>query len=181
MVLKSVCRLTWHSPRITLAEAVTLKIRPSVSTWVLLLRDICSQYHISYLSWLTLLQIRLKPMHTYLIMHYQPSVRIMSLVSYTTYVACINFIHEWRTIDFLSNFSWQFYLLLQSFCQKSVERQWPKKSFFILRYVRYVWPRVWIVASRLICQHDHFKNMTRFILKMISYRKYVIPESSQLF
>ena len=28
--------------------------------------------------------------------HYKPSVRIIDLVSYTTYVVCINFIHKWR-------------------------------------------------------------------------------------
>ena len=30
---------------------------------------------------------------TYLIGHYTPSVRIIDLVSHTTYVVCVNFIH----------------------------------------------------------------------------------------
>ena len=51
---------------------------------------------------------------TYIIGHYNPSVRIIDLVSHTTYVVCVNFIHTWRdlqfkvdcrTTDFLRNFS----------------------------------------------------------------------------
>ena len=47
-----------------------------------------------------------------------------------TQVACVNFIHEWRELqfnvekDFFQSFS-------QSFCQKSVERKPPKKYFFL--------------------------------------------------
>ena len=33
--------------------------------------------------------------HTYIIGHYNPSVRIIDLVSHTTYVVCINFMHKW--------------------------------------------------------------------------------------
>ena len=32
--------------------------------------------------------------------HYNPSVRIIDLVSYTTYVVCVNFIHKWRDLQF---------------------------------------------------------------------------------
>ena len=32
---------------------------------------------------------------TYIIGHYNPSVRIMDLVPCTTYVMCFNFIHKW--------------------------------------------------------------------------------------
>ena len=32
---------------------------------------------------------------TYIIGHYNPSVRIIGLVSHTTYVVRVNFIHEW--------------------------------------------------------------------------------------
>ena len=59
---------------------------------------------------------------TYIIGRYNPSVRIIDLVSHTTYVVCVNFIHKWRdqqfNVDserqiFLRNFSWQFYLLTE--------------------------------------------------------------------
>ena len=32
--------------------------------------------------------------------HYNPSVRIIDLVSHTTYVVCVNFIHKWRNLQF---------------------------------------------------------------------------------
>ena len=38
--------------------------------------------------------------HTYIIGHYNPSVGIIDLVSHTTYVVCINFIHKWRDLQF---------------------------------------------------------------------------------
>ena len=40
---------------------------------------------------------------TYIIGHYNPSVRIIDLVSYTTYVGCVNFIHKWRDLQFKVN------------------------------------------------------------------------------
>ena len=42
--------------------------------------------------------------YTYIIIHsiyhYNPSVRIIDLVSHTTYVLCVNFIHMWRDLQF---------------------------------------------------------------------------------
>ena len=79
---------------------------------------------------------------TYIIGHYNPSVRIMDLVSYTTYVVCVNFIHKWRDLQFKVDSERQFFLeklfmafnYSQSFCQKSAERKSPKKyfSYFVL-------------------------------------------------
>ena len=37
---------------------------------------------------------------TYIIGHYNPSVRIIDLLSHTTYFVCINFIHKWRDLQF---------------------------------------------------------------------------------
>ena len=37
---------------------------------------------------------------TYIIDHYNSSVRIIDLVSHTTYVACVNFIYKWRDLQF---------------------------------------------------------------------------------
>ena len=34
--------------------------------------------------------------HTYIISHYNPSVRIINLVSHTSYLVCVNFIHKRR-------------------------------------------------------------------------------------
>ena len=41
-----------------------------------------------------------KILHTYIIVHYNPSVRIIDLVSHTTYVVFVNFIHKWRDLQF---------------------------------------------------------------------------------
>ena len=38
--------------------------------------------------------------YTYIIGHYNPSVRIIDLVSYTTYVVCVKLIHKWRNLQF---------------------------------------------------------------------------------
>ena len=37
---------------------------------------------------------------TYIIGHYNPSVRIIDLVFHTTYVVCVNFKHKWRDLQF---------------------------------------------------------------------------------
>ena len=62
--------------------------------------------------------------HSYIIGHYNPSVRIIDPVSHTTYVVCIIF---WETFHGNSIYS-------QSFCQKYSERKSPKKyfSYFVL-------------------------------------------------
>ena len=38
--------------------------------------------------------------HTYIIGHYNPSVRIIDLVSHTFYVVYVNYIHKWRDLQF---------------------------------------------------------------------------------
>ena len=38
--------------------------------------------------------------HTHIVGHYNPSVRIIDLVFHTTYVVCVNFIHKRRDLKF---------------------------------------------------------------------------------
>ena len=38
--------------------------------------------------------------YIYIIGHYNPSVRTIDLVSHTTCVVCVNFIHKWRDLQF---------------------------------------------------------------------------------
>ena len=40
------------------------------------------------------------PLHIYIIGDYNPSVRIIDLVSHITYILCVNFIHKWRDLQF---------------------------------------------------------------------------------
>ena len=37
-------------------------------------------------------------LNTYIIGHFNTSVRIIDLVSHITYVVCVNFVHKWRDI-----------------------------------------------------------------------------------
>ena len=75
--------------------------------------------------------------------HYNPSVRIIDLVSHTTYIVCVNFIHKWLDLQFKVDserqifFEKLFMAILftsQIFFQKSAERKSPKKylSYFVL-------------------------------------------------
>ena len=41
-----------------------------------------------------------KTTYTYIIGHYNLSVRIIDLVSHNTYVVCVNFIHKWQELQF---------------------------------------------------------------------------------
>ena len=41
--------------------------------------------------------------------HYNPSFRIIDLVSHTTYVVCVNFIHKWWDIQFKVDSEWQIF------------------------------------------------------------------------
>ena len=81
-------------------------------------------------------------LHTYIIGHYNPSVRIIELVSHTTYVVCVNFTHNWQDlqskVDSKRQISWESFhgnfIYSQSYCQKSAERKSPNEyfSYFVL-------------------------------------------------
>ena len=82
-----------------------------------------------------------KDIHTYIIGHYNPSVRIIDLVSHTTYFVCVNFIDKWRdlqfTVDterqiyFLRNFSWQFLFTLRVFARNLLRGNRRRNTFRI--------------------------------------------------
>ena len=87
-----------------------------------------------------------KLIHTsiYVINHYNLSVSIIDLVSHTTYVVCVNFVHRWRELQFKvgsepqifwESFNCNF-IYSQRFCQKSDDRKSPKKYFLYFD----VWP-----------------------------------------
>ena len=76
--------------------------------------------------------------HTYITGHYNPSVRIIDLVSHNTYVVCVNFIHKWRGTyslkstpndRFFKKLFMAIFIYSHSICQKSAERISPKKYF----------------------------------------------------
>ena len=88
---------------------------------------------------------------------------IVIIVSNTTYVVCVNFIHKWRNLQFkvdserqsfLRNFSWQFSIYFKSFFPKSVER----KSSNTFRETR-------ILAFRLISQDTTYQTTATSIIE----------------
>ena len=99
--------------------------------------------------------------HTCIIGHYNPSVRVINLVSHTTYVVCVNFIYKWRDLQFKVDSELQIFwetcndnfIYTQSSCKKSAERKSIKKYFL---YFFYVWPRARTPAIRLISQHTTY-------------------------
>ena len=76
--------------------------------------------------------------HTYIIGHYNPSVRIIDLVTHTTYVVCVLILYTSDGIYSLNStpngrfFEKPFmaiFIYSQNFCQKFAERKSPKKYF----------------------------------------------------
>ena len=70
--------------------------------------------------------------------HYNLSVRIIDLVSHTTYVVCVNFIHKWRDLQlnvdselqiFFKKLVMTILFTLKVFGQKSEKKKLPKKYF----------------------------------------------------
>ena len=86
------------------------------------------------------------------------------LASHTTHVVCVNFIHEWRNLQFnvdcerqicWETFSWQVYFFSQSLCQKSAQRKSPNVIlFFIFRFDAL--PGIRTRTLSLISQHTTY-------------------------
>ena len=78
---------------------------------------------------------------TYIIGHYNPSVRIIDLVSHITYVVCVHFIHKLRylhlKVDFerqisLETFNGIFYFILRVFARNLLRGNPRRNTFCIL-------------------------------------------------
>ena len=105
----------------------------------------------------------MKYTHTFIIGHYNPSVRIIDLVSHTTYVECVlNFIHKWRYLQFIvdsegqifwETFHGKFYLLAE-FLPEICWEENAEEILFVFRFD--VWPGAWTLAFRLISQHTTY-------------------------
>ena len=107
--------------------------------WVLRLFNACVRVFCVPNATILLVYISI---HTYIIGYYNPSVRIIDLVSHTTYVVCVNFIRGWRDLQFkadserqiffLRNFSWQFYSTLRVFPRNLLRGNYRRNTFRIL-------------------------------------------------
>ena len=99
---------------------------------------------------------------TYIIGHYNPSVRIIDLVSHTTYVVSVNFIHKWRDLQFKvdserqmfwETFHGNFYLIsefLPEICWVEI----AEDILFVFCFDE--WPGVRSLAFHVISQHTTY-------------------------
>ena len=77
---------------------------------------------------------------TSIIGHYNPSVRTIDLVSRTTYVVCVNFIHKWRDLHlksipnegFLEKLFMAILFILRVFARSLLRRNRRRNTFHIL-------------------------------------------------
>ena len=109
---------------------------------------------------------------TYIIGYYNPTVRIIDLVSHTTYVVCANFYTyvagpRLRTTDFFKIFSWEFYLLPEFLPEICCEEIAEEILFIFCFDVR---PGARILAFRLISQHTTVHPLIR--IKKNDYRQF---------
>ena len=76
----------------------------------------------------------LRHIHNWSLEHFSQDY---DLASDITYGVCVNFIHEWRDLQFKVDFNREVFeklfttilFILRVFCQKSAERKSPKKYF----------------------------------------------------
>ena len=110
--------------------------------------------------------------------YYNPSVRIIDVVSHTTHVVYVNFKHEWRGIyslmstlnnRFLRSFSWQFVFTLRVF----TEICWEEVAKEIFSYFRYdIWLGVWtsgLTSNKPLHYLLGYGDFTTYVLYHISW------------
>ena len=101
--------------------------------------------------------------HMYIIGKYNHLVRITSLAFHTTDVVYVNFIYEWRDLQF--NFDSERQIFWETFHGRFIlypeflpEICWEEKAdqifFFIFRFD--VWPGIWNRALRLLSQYSTY-------------------------
>ena len=107
-------------------------------------------------------------LHIYIIGRYNPSVRI-DVVSHTTYVVCINFIHKWRDLqfkidseqDFLRNF--MAILFAHSVFGRNLLRGTRRRNTFCILFWCLAWGSNLAFTSNkpihYLLDHGDFKNM----------------------
>ena len=86
-------------------------------------------------------------LHTYIIGHYNPSVRIIDLVSHITNVVCVNFIHKWRDLQFEVDFERQIFwetfhgnfYLLSEFLSEICSEEIVEEILFCILFWLYPW------------------------------------------
>ena len=78
----------------------------------------------------------------------------------------------WPTVDYEQHISWEFFLG-KVFARNLLRRSRRRNIFFIFRFIRVVWPRVWTVASCLISQHTTHKTTATWIYCQLYLLKFI--------
>ena len=89
----------------------------------------------------------------------QPFSQAYNLVSHTTYVACVNFIHEWPDLQFKFVSERQIFeeifmamlFIFRVFSRNLLRGSLRRNIFFIFRFD--VWSGLWTMTLSLISQH----------------------------
>ena len=97
----------------------------------------------------------------YIIAHYNPSARIIDLVSHKTYVVCVNVIYKWRDLQFKvdskKTWFWETFhgniYLLSEFLSESCWKEIAEELLLVFWFD--VWPGARTLALRLISQHNY--------------------------
>ena len=93
-------------------------------------------------------------LHTYIIGHYSPSVRIIDLVTYTTYFVRVNFKHKWWDLQFKVDSERQIFNLLSKFLPEICWEEIAEEILFVFCFD--VWHGARILSLRLIKQHTTY-------------------------
>ena len=107
----------------------------------------------------------------------QPCSQDYGLASRNTHIVCVNFIREWRDLQFNADHKRHIFEKLfhgrfiysQNFCQKSPERKSPKKYFFFM-FPFDAWPGRGIRALHLISQHTTYETTIIYLTIIFDWK-----------
>ena len=110
----------------------------------------------------------------------QPFSQDYDLVSHTTYVVCVNFIHEWRDLQFKVDSERQIFeklfmaiLFTLRVFARNLLRGSRRRNIFFSYFIFDVWPGIRTRALRIVSQHTtYYTGSTKsFNLKKFSSLK----------
>ena len=94
--------------------------------------------------------------YTFIIGDYNSSVRIIDLVSHTTYLVCVNFIHKWRDLQFKFDSEWQIFwetfhvnfILLSEFLPEICWDEITEEILFVFGFNVWPWARTLVPGNQ---------------------------------
>ena len=116
--------------------------------------------------------------YIYIIGHFNPSVRIIDLVSHTTYVVCVSFIHKWRDLQLTVDSERQiFYLFILRVFARNLLRENRRRNTFRISFWCLAWGSNSGFSSNkpthYLLDHGDFFNFASKTLFLFWWRKLV--------